>query len=333
MRFYAKSKAGVSDFIQYALFQKRIFEYGIKRKVLPFTSAFCIQTINLCNGSCIMCPIGKNSQKKDMKMSDNLFEKIVIEIAQNHLRSTYIYLFLQNEPLMDKDIFNKSKQIKKISHRKIKTGIVTNGTLLSDGKINELISSEVDEILFSLDALTEETYKIIRHGLDFKDVMKNIDNLIGTGYEKYIGVKFVVQKDNISEFDDFKKYWNKKGIPVQLSPLNNRSGDLDCYEDLRLKMRKNSFIGKVKHNILSIMNGRIIGRGCSTPLTTFNIMYNGDVILCCDDFSNKMILGNVNESSIKEIWNNKQYQKIREMLYNGEYKKIPVCETCSKIKN
>ncbi len=72
-------------------------------------------------------------------------------------------------------------------------------------------------------------------------------------------------------------------------------------------------------------------KGCSTPLTTFNIMSNGDVILCCNDFSNKLILGNVNDLSIREIWNSEKYQEIREMLYKGEYKKISGCSTCSKV--
>ena len=93
-----------------------------------------------------------------------------------------------------------------------------------------------------------------------------------------------------------------------------------------MKKRDNSFFNSLKRRL-----GLKIIRGCSTPLTTFNIMYNGDVILCCNDFSNKLILGNVNVLSINEIWNSKKYQKIREMLYNGEYKKISGCRTCSKV--
>ena len=158
--------------------------------------------------------------------------------------------------------------------------------------------------------------------------MKNIENVIDSGYDKYLAVKFVLQKDNISEFDDFKKFWRKKGLPVQISYLNNRSGDLNKYDDLCLKKGDLPFLVNLTNYI-----GRKIFRGCSMPLLSLNILYNGDVILCCDDFSNKMILGNVNESSIKEIWNSEKYQKIREMLYNGEYEKITVCHKCSKVNS
>ena len=320
------SSVGSSNIFQYAIFLIRIFEYNIKRSALPFPSAFCIQTINACNASCIMCPLAQSAKKTPVVLSDKLFKKIIREISDEQLKFTYIYLFLQNEPLMDKDIFKRFRLIKKISNGKIKTGLVTNGSFFTKEKIKELEKSELDELIFSIDALTEETYKKVRQGLNFEDVINNIENIINSNYNGYLAVKFVVQIDNIAELEDFKKYWLTKDIPVQITDLRNRSGDLTSFDDIRLENKKGTFFGKV----ISIILSRMI-KGCSTPLTTFNIMSNGDVILCCDDFSNKLILGNVNESSIKEIWNSKDYKKIREMLFKGEYEKIPACRTCSKI--
>jgi radical SAM protein with 4Fe4S-binding SPASM domain len=68
---------------------------------------------------------------------------------------------------------------------------------------------------------------------------------------------------------------------------------------------------------------------CISLLAEFNILWNGDVILCSNDFGKKMILGNINDSSIKEIWNGPQYQAIRKLQYKGEYQKISVCRNCS----
>lgn len=320
-----ESSLKTSNIFQYTYFLKRIFEYNLRRIALPFPSAFCIQTINACNGSCLMCPIAEEGNKKLIELNDVLFEKIIKEIAQNQLNKTYVYLFLQNEPLLDSNIFKKFKLIKKISC-KIKTGLVTNGSLFSREKIKELEKSEIDELIFSIDAYTKETYKKIRLGLNFDKVMNNIQNVINSEYNGYLAVKFVVQKDNISEIKKFKDYWRKKNIPVQITDLRNRSGDLNSFNDIRLDYKKISFFNSLINNFI-----KLIIRGCSTPLTTFNIISNGDVILCCDDFSNKLILGNVNKSTIKEIWNSENYKKIREILFKGEYKKIPVCSTCSKF--
>jgi radical SAM protein with 4Fe4S-binding SPASM domain len=320
------SSVGSSNIFQYVIFLIRIFEYNIKRSALPFPSAFCIQTINACNASCIMCPLAQTAKKRSIVLSEILFEKIIKEIIQEHLKFTHIYLFLQNEPLMDKDIFKRFRLIKRLSNGKIKTGLVTNGSLFAKEKIKELEQSELDELIFSIDALTEETYKKVRQGLNFQVVIKNIKNIIDSNFNGHLAVKFVVQKDNMAELEDFKKYWLNNNIPVQITDLRNRAGDLNSFDELRLEDKKSTFFGKIFNYVMK----RMI-RGCSTPLTTFNIMSNGDVILCCDDFSNKLILGNVNESTIKEIWNSKDYKKIREMLFKGEYEKIPACRTCSKI--
>ena len=86
MRLNTTSKAGFSSIVQHGVFLRRIFEYNIKKRTLLFPSIFCIQTINLCNGSCIMCPLAKNSNNESMVMSDRLFEKIVKEISQEQLK-------------------------------------------------------------------------------------------------------------------------------------------------------------------------------------------------------------------------------------------------------
>lgn len=313
--------------LQYAVWQKRIFEYNITRRVKPFPSIFQIQTINLCNASCKMCPISKMGNIKPEIMSDKLFKKIIEEISREHLKFTSIYPYLQNEPLMDADIFNKLKLIKKFSDEQISTGLVTNGTLLTLEKIKELEKSEVDIIIISLDAFTEETYNKIRQGLNFKKVMKNIENLIDSSYDNYLAVKFVLQKDNISELNVFKNYWKKKGVSVHISYLSNRSGDLNTFNDLCLEKKDLPISIKAKSNF-----DMITTRGCHYPMITFNILSNGDVILCCENYSKKIILGNVEHSSIKEIWNSKKYQNIRNLIYKKEFEKIPPCIGCEKAR-
>lgn len=318
-------------YFHFAVYYKRIFVYKIKKKPLAFPSIFCIQTINACNGSCIMCPKSKNINNRSFVMSNNLFEKIIKEISEEKLSFTFIYLFLQNEPFLDKDIFDKIKLIRNICDGKLKIGLVTNGTLIKKEQIKKLKEYKVDELVFSLDAINEPTYKKIRHGLNFNQVMKNIQCVLDSDYNGYLGVKFVRQKNNISEINEFKKYWKQKGIFVQISNLNNRSGDLKIYRDLSLKNKEDYKLTNEKY----MMNDSKLkvkrSNGCTTPILTFNILYDGKVILCCDDFKNKMILGDINKSSIKKIWNSKGYEDIRKMLYNGKYEKIPVCCNCNKI--
>jgi radical SAM protein with 4Fe4S-binding SPASM domain len=272
-----------------------------------------------------MCPISKKSNIKPEIMSNKLYKKIIKEISEEHLTFTSVYPYLQNEPLMDTDIFNKIKLIKKLSNGKISTVLVTNGSLLTDKKIEELIQSRVDEIIISLDAITEETFNKIRQGLNFKKILKNIDNLINSDFKGDLSVSFVIQKNNVSEIEKFKNYWKNKGVTIEATYLNNRSGDLNNFYNLSIKKNDITFFTSFKNKLQK----RII-MGCHMPLINFNILSNGDVILCCNDYSKKEILGNINDSSIKEIWNSKRYQNIRELIYKNKYSEIPTCKSCKK---
>jgi radical SAM protein with 4Fe4S-binding SPASM domain len=274
-----------------------------------------------------MCPASKEKNKNPGKMSDELFEKIIKEISENITEYTFVWLFLQNEPLTDNTIFNKLKLVKKLSNGKIKTGLVTNGTLLTEEKIKELREAEVNKICFSIDAYTEETYKKIRRGLSYNKVLKNTENLRNSNSKTLVSVKFLWQKDNYFELNDFKKFWKNKGIKTEIDIVSNRAGAVSNFEDIRLTHKNIPFKTNFARDIMLIFTG-----GCYSLATNFNILHNGDVIMCCNDYTKRIILGNVKNNLIKEIWNSEKYQSIREAIFNKDFEKIPECNNCTLIK-
>jgi radical SAM protein with 4Fe4S-binding SPASM domain len=233
-------------------------------------------------------------------------------------------MYLQNEPFLDADVFRKIKYIKETSNGRITVGLTTNGVLLTPDKIPNLLSADIDELVISLDAFKKETYSKIRVGLNFEKVTNNIEAILKAGYKKSLFVEFTKQKENISEFNDFIKYWKIKGLPILVFTINNRGGGVENFEKHSLKIQKSSLIYILKdffaHKILKC---------CPFVLTTFSIRSNGDVIICCNDYTEDIILGNVNESTIKEIWNSERYNQIRKKLNDKKYDEISVCNNCS----
>lgn len=311
-----------NDYLYKAVTFKKMLEYNITKKPHYFPSKIQIQTVNLCNASCIMCPLSTSKKKKPEVMSNELFEKIIKEIVQEQSPFTFVFLYLQNEPLIDKDIFKKIKLIKQLSNGKILTGLITNGSLFTPDKIKEFEESGLDQIRFSIDAFTEDMYNKIRKGLDFKTVLNNIDNILHSNCDTELCVGFVRQKDNILELKDFKKFWKKKNVSIDTIDILNRCGDLPSFQNLCLE-KNIHYLERVFKSTL-----KKIARCCPSVLTSFNILNNGDVIICCNDYTGKLILGNVNNSSIKEIWNSDKFQKIRETLYK-DYRNVPSCKNCT----
>jgi radical SAM protein with 4Fe4S-binding SPASM domain len=60
----------------------------------------------------------------------------------------------------------------------------------------------------------------------------------------------------------------------------------------------------------------------------FTVLYDGRVTPCCIDAEGELIIGNVQKSSIKEIWHGAQLKKLRELHKKGEWDKIPICARC-----
>jgi radical SAM protein with 4Fe4S-binding SPASM domain len=59
-----------------------------------------------------------------------------------------------------------------------------------------------------------------------------------------------------------------------------------------------------------------------------NIFYNGDVNPCCGDIDGELVLGNIRDLSIKELWYGKKINRIRKMMTNRVIEELPVCMGC-----
>ena len=66
---------------------------------------------------------------------------------------------------------------------------------------------------------------------------------------------------------------------------------------------------------------------CYIPSYTFFLDYQGDVLIWPHDWGKKIILGNFNLQSLKEIWFSKKAIKIRSLLNQSNINFSP-CNVC-----
>ena len=70
---------------------------------------------------------------------------------------------------------------------------------------------------------------------------------------------------------------------------------------------------------------------CNYPFRKLTIAYNGDILLCCDDFMYDTCFGNVMRDSLIDSWNAKSYNDYRLALL--ENKRIGLCSHCNDGQN
>ena len=57
-------------------------------------------------------------------------------------------------------------------------------------------------------------------------------------------------------------------------------------------------------------------------------MADGNVVPCTQISNNELVLGNVNENTLEEIWNGKIITKLREEHLEGKRNKVTPCNKC-----
>jgi len=164
-----------------------------------------------CNLKCQMCSLEDNYDNKSF-MSLETFEKIIPIIP----KLDYIDLNCNAEPLMNKNLIRILKTIKHVSP-KTKVGFPTNGVLLNEKIIRELITNNLDVIRFSINGATKETFESIRTKADFNKVIFNVDlfSKVKKQLKKdnlILVLTFVAMRRNISELPDLIDLSKSLGI-------------------------------------------------------------------------------------------------------------------------
>lgn len=284
-----------------------------------------VQTISACNGKCQFCPYPSVSKALPQgKMEWEIYQKIVDEcVSFPSLR--FFTPMLQNEPLLDKDICKAIGYFKEKSRGKIPVFIVTNGYLLTSSLIWQLIDSGLDHLIISLNAYKKETYEELMPGFKLERLIENIENLLSSDLRRTkVTLRFLENQRNKDEIQEALEFWRKKGVHTEvLSFISNRADTVDISQ-LRSKRSEIMLASKIKQKIFYYFSNC-----CILPFYQMNILFNGDVLLCCNDWRRSPTLGNVRREKLRDIWENPNTREVKNRIWHKEYKSIEACRGCS----
>jgi radical SAM protein with 4Fe4S-binding SPASM domain len=66
---------------------------------------------------------------------------------------------------------------------------------------------------------------------------------------------------------------------------------------------------------------------CYYPMYKVLIDYNGDVLMCSNDWKKQQIMGNVKNSTISNIWNSEKFIEMRKKLIKKDRNHL-ACNVC-----
>jgi radical SAM protein with 4Fe4S-binding SPASM domain len=267
-----------------------------------FPNTVRIETTNACNAKCVICP-HRQMHRPVCNMDDALYEKIIDECSAHNCGNIHLHNF--GEPLLDRNLairvrYAKEKGIKRVA-------IFSNGSLLTAEKANELIDAGLDQIKVSFDGATSQEFEQIRFPLKFDTVIENIKELVRIRNLRKSPLKIKVACCSTSDKNE------------TMRSLEN------CVDGFSFGKVHNWSDSEIDHAVKST-----IRKPCSRVWQTFTVLSDGKVALCCLDYEGQVILGDVNKTSISEIWKNESYREIRFLHKRARQDQIVICKNCTK---
>lgn len=287
----------------------KMYKGIIKEKINNFEISdlmVSIESSNICNAKCVMCPYQKMTRKKET-MPMTLFKKIVDNCLAHGIKSFSLSFY--NEPFLDLFIFERIGYLKS---KGVRVQLFSNGSVMDNKKIEKILKIGLDAVIFSVDGIKKETYESIRQGLVFEKTVSNILNLIkrkrDLGLEKpKIKLNFIKQELNKAELREFQSFWSDKVDKIYISSDDNRNKAPELFRG-------------EESPFASVPCLRLWGE--------ILVMSNGKIPLCCCDYDGEIILGDFNAQDLRDIWYSDTFKKIRQLHLNFEADKIPLCKKC-----
>ncbi len=265
-----------------------------------------------CNAACIMCPRDAHEDGRPHGVMDlERFRRSIDEVTA--LGAKRIVLTGFGEPLIDRTLEDKIAHAKS---RGLNTYVITNASLLTRERAERLMDAGLDELRVSFYGMRPETYNVVMARLDFATALENVLGLLALraarGRRKpKLELTYLVVEQNASDVDAFRAFWEPRADAIEIWRPHN-FGDGRDY--------------RTRHDDPALKTS--CGRPDNGPL---QIQWNGEVIPCCYDYNNQIVLGNAFEQPVLEVLGGEPYRLIRAAHRTGRFDLYPYCNQCDQL--
>jgi len=294
---------------KYLNYRQTWMDAARKNLKLSFPIHLDIEICDACNLDCKFCLEKQRGWSKE-RFSSHLLKKILHE-ANNFDHFSSINLSYNAEALYDKNHFVEIIKLFDFFERPFDIFVHTNGVNLDQSITHEILNSKITNLCVSVDTFKKSTYEILRSG-NFEKLTENIKYLYKQ--KAILNIDFpivrlscIVNEFNHDERDDIISYWKQYA-------------DIIEFQNLALPFETAQKNPKYYRSSFK----------CNDPWKRLTIQSNGDVYPCCafSIFNRNLLLGNIIDRTIYEIWNGQKLNDLRKEISSGKYTKFSTCKDC-----
>lgn len=288
-------------------------------------TVFQIETTNVCNMKCVMCPRTTRMKRRVGHMGPELYKKIIDQIVpfspiQRLKYKKFLNLMLSKnkileededffhfvisadsltlhgfgEPLLDPHIVERIKIAKE---KGLRTYFSCNPMNTKDALLKDLLEAGLDYIKYSIDGLDENTLaryrgiKVTKQDM-YNKINRTLDIIKKDNHGTVVVLTMLEFGGNQEQNNEFMKDWQDKDVFVYIKHSHNRwlFKDSNTPENTAHYMRTY----------------------CEYPFMSLCVLQDGIVTPCPVDYDGTLAMGNANDQTLEEIWNSEKYKKFRK---------------------
>jgi hypothetical protein len=260
-----------------------------------------LEAHTVCNQACYFCPVSI-APREPYFMPMDQYRAIVAQLSEWRSTIEAVFMINYNEPTADKRFV---EQVQVIREAGLAPAVLTNATGLTPDRVDALAAvGGLRFLSINLSTVDRERYRDTRGGDHLAKVLRNLDYakdkpvaermdivVLGTG-----------DADHLRDVEEISERFAGSRFAVSPHRVMDRAGLLQ----IGAKPLK-------PHQRLC---------GCdnvgSRPLQHLHITPHGKVVLCCEDYYENHVIGDLGESTVRAVLGGPEVARLRRWVYGLE---------------
>lgn len=272
-----------------------------------------LEAHTVCNQSCYFCPVSI-APREAHSMSMDFYRDIARQVAELGEPIEAVFMIAYNEPTADPRFV---EQVQVLREAGLPPATLTNGSGLTPKRVDQLI--ELGGLRFlsiNLSTLNRERYAADRGKDQLPLVLRNLDYAQSRPVADQMDIVVLGTGDEVHQrdFEEIEARFADTRFSAKYFVVNDRAGYLE--------------VGMIGDGV-----DRRLG-GCdymgSRPIQHIHINPYGQLLLCCQDYDEKEVLGDLREQSLREILVSEEFARARRQVYGLE--EAPASYICRNCK-
>jgi radical SAM protein with 4Fe4S-binding SPASM domain len=291
---------------------------------LPWTVS--IEPTTACNLACPECPSGlKQFTRSTGRLNADEHIAMLDKLPSS---IWYINYYFQGEPFLNPGFLSLVREANK---RKIFTSTSTNAHFINASMAEQIIDSGLNQLIISIDGLTQETYESYRKHGKLEQVLKATEWLVAAKKKKnsstpHLIFQFLVVRQNEHEVQDVHRLGREMGV----NEVRIKTAQLYDYKDGHPLMPTNPAYSRYRQQRDgSFSLSYKIENRCWRMWSGCVMTWDGKVVPCCFDKDAQHIMGDLTSQEFDTIWRGKTYRQFRQNILKGR-SQIDICSNCTE---